>query len=92
MICGTRENSKKTLKFHLEHNFNNFQERKIEKFLVDRYNILSVHIVIIGFHVNILSELVFSIILHLFLLHILLEDEYCKFFHLQFFLQYRHIF
>ena len=33
-FCGHLEKlqSEKTLKFHLELNFNNFQERKIEKF------------------------------------------------------------
>ena len=47
----------------------------MEKFKVDCYNILVVGINIIEFHVNIISELVFLIILHLFLLHILLKDD-----------------
>ena len=47
----------------------------MEKFLVDCYNILTIGISILGFFVNIISELVFSIILHLFLLF-LLEGEY----------------
>ena len=37
---------------------------------------LTVGIDIIGFDINIISELVFIIILYLFLLHILLEGEY----------------
>ena len=48
----------------------------MEKFKVDCYNILTIRIDIIGFCVNIIGELVTSIILHLFLLHILLEGEY----------------
>ena len=59
----------------MELNFNNFQERN-GKFKVDCYNILIVGIDIIGFDVNILSDLDFTIILYLFLLHILLEGEY----------------
>ena len=31
----------KTLKFNLEFNFNNFQEKKIEFFLIDCYDILT---------------------------------------------------
>ena len=69
-------NQKKTLKFHLELNFNSFQKRKMEKFLVDCYDILIVQIYIIGFHVNIISELGFFFILNLFLRHIPLEGEY----------------
>ena len=68
--------NKKTLKFHLEFNFNNFQEKKVENFSVDWYNILTVGIDIIEFSVNIISELVFTIILYLFLFHILLEGGY----------------
>ena len=37
---------------------------------------------VIGFHINIISELVVSIILHLFLLHILLKGGILKSFHL----------
>jgi len=48
----------------------------MERFWVDCYDILTVEIDIIGFDVNIISELVFTIILYLFLLHIHLEDEY----------------
>ena len=75
---GIVENSKqkKTLKCHLELNFNNFQERKMKKFLVDCYDILTVGIEIIEFDINIISELVFTVILYLFLLHIPLEGEY----------------
>ena len=72
------ENSKpkKTLKCHLEFNFNNFQERKNGKFQVDCYDILTIGIDIIRFDIKIISELVFSIILYLFLFHIHLEGEY----------------
>ena len=64
--------NKKTLKFHLELNFKKFRKGKMEKFEVGCYNILIVGIDIIGFCFNIkFSELVFSIILYFFLLHIL---------------------
>ena len=54
---------KKTLKFHLEFNFNNFQEKKRkESFRL----ILTIKIEIIRFHVNIIRELEFFIILHLY--------------------------
>ena len=48
----------------------------MKRFKVNCYNILTIGIDIIGFCINIISELVFSIILHIFLLHILLEGEY----------------
>ena len=48
----------------------------MEKFKVDCYDILIVEIDIIGFNVNIINELFFTIILHPFLFHILLEGEY----------------
>ena len=72
------ENSKqkKTLKCHLELNVNNFQEFFKKNFKVDCYDILIVGIYIIRFIVKIISELVFTIILYLFLLHIHLEGEY----------------
>ena len=74
----------KTLKCHVELNFNNFQERKIKKIQVDCYDIFFIGIDIIKFfgidiirfEVKIISELVFTIILYLFLLHIHLEGEY----------------
>ena len=66
---------KQILKSHLQLNFNNFQEMINGKVLCC-YNILTIGIDIIRFHVNIISELVFSIILWLFLLHIPLEGEY----------------
>ena len=47
----------------------------MEFFEVDCYDILTIGIDIIGFDVNIIRELVFTIILYLFLLHILLEGE-----------------
>ena len=48
----------------------------MEKFKVDCYDILTVGIDIIGFNVNRITELVFTIILQSFLFHILLEGEY----------------
>ena len=48
----------------------------MEKFKVDCYDILAIGIDIIGFNVNIISDLGFSIILYLFLLYIILEGEY----------------
>ena len=53
-----------------------FKKEKIEKFLDDCYDIFTVGIDIIRFEVKIISELVFTIILYLFLLHIHLEGEY----------------
>ena len=47
----------------------------MEKFQIDCYNILTFGIDIIGSYVNIIRALVFCIILHLFLLHVLLEGE-----------------
>ena len=49
---------KKTLNFHLELNFNNFQERRMEKFKVDCYDIFTNGIDIIGFEINIISKLI----------------------------------
>ena len=46
----------------------------------------------IGFSINIISELVFAIILHFFLIHILLEDEYLGFFTYIFFIDPQLIF
>ena len=48
----------------------------MEKFQIDWYTILTVGIDIIGFSVNIISELVFTIILYLFVFHVLLEGGY----------------
>ena len=47
-----------------------------EKTTIACYNIFIVEINIIEFHVNIISDLGFTIILYLFLLCILLEGEY----------------
>ena len=66
---------------HLE----KFQTRKPSKFKVDCYNILTVGIGIIRFHVNIISGLDFSIILHFLLLYIFLKGEYFNFFTCGFF-------
>ena len=43
---------------------------------VDSYNIFAIGIDIIEFHIKIISKLVFSLILHLFLFHIFLESDY----------------
>ena len=51
--------TKKTLKFYLELNVNNFQEKKMEKFKIDCHNILTTKIDNIEFHINVISELVF---------------------------------
>ena len=48
----------------------------MERFYFDCYNILTIGIDIIGFCVNIISELVLSIIPYVFLLHVLLEGKY----------------
>ena len=48
----------------------------MEKLKVDCYDILTVGIDIIGFNVNTISELVFTIILYPFLFYVLLEGEY----------------
>ena len=77
--------TKKTLKCHLEFNFNNFQERNMEFFNVDCYDILTIGLDIIRFGINITSELVFIIILYFFLLHIHLEGGYLSFFICNFF-------
>ena len=86
-LCGHLEKfqTKKTLKFHLEISFNNFKKEKTEKFYVDCYNILTFGIGIVRFHYNIIRELEFLIILHLFLLYIFLEGKYYIFFTFGFF-------
>ena len=48
----------------------------MEKFEVDCYDIITIGIDIIRFEVKIISELIFTVILYLFLLHIHLESEY----------------
>ena len=68
---------KKTLKFHLGLNFFNFQKKMKQKgfrLIAKTFSLLE--LTLLDFFVNIISELVFSTILHLFLLHILLEGEY----------------
>ena len=47
----------------------------MEKFHVDCYNVLMVEIDIIRFFVNLVGDYLFSIILHVFLLHIVLERK-----------------
>ena len=68
--------TKNPLKCHLELNFINFQGKKMENFEVDCYDIFTIGIDSIGFDVNIISKLVFTIIFCFFLLHILFEGEY----------------
>ena len=71
-----KTSNKKTLRFHLELNFNNFQERKNGNVLVDCYNILTIEIDITGFHIKTINESIFTIILYFILLYVLLEDEH----------------
>ena len=54
----------------------------MEKFKVDCNDILTIEIDIFRFEIKIISESVFTIIFYLFLLHIHLEGEILKFFHL----------
>ena len=78
MFCRHLEKfqTKETLKFHLEINFNNLENKKKEKTTIACYNIFTVGINVIEFHVNIISDLCFTTILYLFLLHTLLKGEY----------------
>ena len=46
-----------------------FKEEKLDKFQIDFYNIYTIGIDIINFHVNIFNELVLTITLSLILLH-----------------------
>ena len=87
MFCRHFKDSKqkKTLRFHLELNFNNFQGKRMENFQSDWYNILTIGIDKIGFRVNMISELDFFTIVHIFLLYILLEGKYYSFFTCGFF-------
>ena len=67
----------KILKFHLESNFYNFQERKIGNFFKLIATTFSPLELTLLDSMSISSELVLdSIILYVFLLHILLEREY----------------
>ena len=50
----------------------------MEKFSFDCYNILIYGIVIIEVFVNIIIDLIFTIILYFFLFHIILEDKVLK--------------
>ena len=69
-------NPKNKLKCHIELNFNNFQGKNIEKVKVHCYDILTVAIDIIGFDVNRISTLLFSIIFCLIVICILFEGEH----------------
>ena len=46
-----------------------FKEEKLDKFQIDFYNIYTIGIDIINFHVNIFNELVLTITFYLVLLH-----------------------
>ena len=54
--------NKKPLNFHLEHNFSNFEKKKMEKITIDCYNIPTIGINIIEFHIKIFSYVGFTII------------------------------
>ena len=69
-FCGHWRNSKKIwiLKLYLQFNFYKFSKQKNEKIIVDCYNILTINIVIIEFHANIIKGLDITNILYIFLL------------------------
>ena len=50
--------TKRILKLHVEFNFQNFQKKK-KKIIIDCYNILTIGIAIIEFHINIIKDLGF---------------------------------
>ena len=56
------------LKLYLQFNFYNFSKQKEEKIIVACYNILTINIVIIEFHANIIKDLDITNILYIFLL------------------------
>ena len=88
MIFGKFQN-KRTLKFYLELNFNNFQKEKKRKTIVDCYNNLIVEIAIIKFLINIIKDLGSTIVLFFFLLYIIWKGKYYGiFFPNSFILQY----
>ena len=65
--------SKKTLKSHLELNFNNFQK----KITSGCDNILTIGIYIIEFNINIISDLIcFTIVFYLYVLYNFLKGDY----------------
>ena len=69
--------TKKTLKCHLELNFNSFQKKKKKrKITIDCYNILIVGINIIEFYVDTISDLGFTIILYFYPLYNFLKGDY----------------
>ena len=69
--------TKKTLKCHLELNFNNFQKKeKKGKITNYYYNILTVGINIIEFYIDTISDLSFTIILYLYPLYNFLKGDY----------------
>ena len=79
MFCGHLENFQAKINsksFILNSILTIFKKKKMEKFQIDWYTILIVGIDIIGFSVNIISELVFTIILYFFLFHVLFVGGY----------------
>ena len=87
MFCEHLENSKekKLQSVILNSILTIVKKDKMKNIKDDCYNILTIGIYIIGLCVNIISELVFSIILDIFLLYILLEGKYYSFFTYDFF-------
>ena len=61
----TKIQTKKPLKFHRRLDFNNFEKKK-EKVTIDFYNIFTIGIIIIVFHVNMISDLDCTIILYIY--------------------------
>ena len=68
--------NRRILKLHLELNFENFQTKSI----IGCYNVLTIGIDNIKFHVNIIKDLGFTLILFLFLFYPILEGELCAIF------------
>ena len=69
--------TKKTLKCHLELNFNNFQKKKGGGKITNYYyNILTIGINIIEFYIDTISDLGFTIILYLYPLYNFLKGDY----------------
>ena len=68
--------NKKTMKCHLELNFNNFQKKKRGKDTNYYYNILTIGINIIEFYIDTISDLDFTIILYLYPLYNFLKGNY----------------
>ena len=75
-FCGHSQKlikSRKTLKSHLEPNFNNFQK----KLTSGRDNILTIEIYIIDFNINIISDFIcFTTVFYLYVLYNFLKGDY----------------